>query len=143
MKLKSTFLIAGIISVMILSGSKSYAEATKEKDCCLTPSSRVTALLGKLVVPQAQAAEASPLGMVWIPGGEFTMGTNETESYEAERPAHRVKVDGFWMDETEVTNQEFKKFVEATGYVTTAERPVDWEEIKKQVPPGTPKPPEE
>jgi formylglycine-generating enzyme required for sulfatase activity len=79
--------------------------------------------------------------MVWIPGGDFTMGTDETESYAPERPAHRVHVNGFWMDVTEVTNAEFAKFVEATGYVTTAERQPDWEEMKAQLPPGTERPP--
>jgi formylglycine-generating enzyme required for sulfatase activity len=79
--------------------------------------------------------------MVWIPGGEFMMGSDDNEPVEA--PAHRVRVDGFWMDETEVTNAQFDRFVEATGYVTTAERAPDWEELKKQVPPGTPKPPDD
>lgn len=82
----------------------------------------------------------APVGMVWIPGGEFIMGSEHDGAPGNERPAHPVKVDPFWMDEQEVTNAEFRKFVEATGYVTTAEKPPDWEEIKKQVPPGTPKP---
>jgi formylglycine-generating enzyme required for sulfatase activity len=85
----------------------------------------------------------APAGMVWIPAGEFTMGTDDPNSMPNERPAHRVKLDGFWMDEHDVTNAEFRKFVEATGYVTTAEKPVDWEEMKRQLPPGTPKPPPE
>jgi formylglycine-generating enzyme required for sulfatase activity len=59
-----------------------------------------------------------------------------------ERPAHRVHVDGFWIDEHPVTNAEFRKFVEATGYITIAERKPDWEELKQQLPPGTPKPPD-
>ena len=50
---------------------------------------------------------------------------------------------GFWIDPTEVTNGQFQTFVQATGYVTTAERKPDWEELKKQVPPGTPKPPDD
>ncbi|TDQ18918.1 formylglycine-generating enzyme required for sulfatase activity [Algoriphagus boseongensis] len=79
-------------------------------------------------------------GMVWIPGGEFIMGTNEADAYDAEKPAVNVKVSGFWMDLHEVTNAEFAKFVEETGYVTIAEREIDWEELKKQLPPGTPKP---
>jgi formylglycine-generating enzyme required for sulfatase activity len=54
-----------------------------------------------------------------------------------------VKVSGFWIDETDVTNAQFAEFVKATGYVTTAERAPDWDELKKQVPPGTPKPPAE
>jgi sulfatase modifying factor 1 len=78
--------------------------------------------------------------MVWVPGGLFSMGTDEEMAYPQERPAHRVRVSGFWMDETEVTNAQFARFVEATGHVTTAERKPDWEEIRKQVPPGTPKP---
>jgi sulfatase modifying factor 1 len=85
----------------------------------------------------------APAGMVWIPGGEFTMGTDDLNSMPNERPAHRARVDGFWMDEHDVTNAEFRKFVEATNYVTTAEKPVDWEQMKKQVPAGTPKPPDE
>lgn len=68
------------------------------------------------------------------------MGTDDPESYPYERPAHRVRIDGFWMDATEVTNGQFRKFVEATGYITTAEKKPEWEELKKQLPPGTPKP---
>ena len=68
------------------------------------------------------------------------MGTNDKESFPNERPAHLVQVQGFWMDEHDVTNAEFSKFVEATGYVTTAERQIDWEDLKKELPPGTPKP---
>lgn len=86
-----------------------------------------------------------PPGMVLIPAGEFTMGAspNDTEARPDEFPAHRVRVDEFWMDETEVTNAQFRAFVDATGYVTTAEKKPDWEELRKQVPPGTPKPSED
>ncbi len=79
-------------------------------------------------------------GMKWIPGGKFTMGTNEADAYAAEKPAVEVEVQGFWMDAYEVTNAEFAKFVEETGYLTVAERPVLWEDLKKQLPPDTPKP---
>lgn len=85
----------------------------------------------------------SPKGMVWIPGGEFTQGGHDIKAKTDEKPLHRVKVDGFWMDETPVTIAEFKRFVDATGYVTTAEKAPDLEEIMKQVPPGTPPPPKE
>jgi formylglycine-generating enzyme required for sulfatase activity len=57
--------------------------------------------------------------MVWIPGGEFSMGS---EQFPDARPVHRVAVDGFWIDVTEVTNAEFDRFVRATGYITVAER---------------------
>jgi formylglycine-generating enzyme required for sulfatase activity len=80
--------------------------------------------------------------MVWVPGGEFTMGTDDPSSMPNERPAHRVKVSGLWMDDHTVTNAEFAAFVKDTGYRTTAERKPEWEEIKKQVPAGTPKPDE-
>jgi formylglycine-generating enzyme required for sulfatase activity len=71
-----------------------------------------------------------PLGMVWIPGGEFSMGANDPPAMDAvgmkasmdARPVHRVYVDGFLMDKTDVTNAEFEEFVKATGYVTVAEQ---------------------
>lgn len=80
--------------------------------------------------------------MVWIEGGSFTMGSTDADTLAraVEKPAHPVTVKGFWMDETEVTNAAFAKFVEATGYVTVAERKPDWEELKKQLPPGAQKP---
>src|SRR6185295_11229338 len=67
----------------------------------------------------------APEGMVWIPGGEFDMGSNDPrkcvcggpDAMNDARPIHRVYVDGFWMDSTEVTNQQFAAFVDATGYV--------------------------
>lgn len=83
-----------------------------------------------------------PKGMLWVPGGEFLMGSDHKLAQASERPAHRVKVAAFWMDRHHVTNAEFRKFVAATGYVTTAERTPDWETIKVQVPPGTRKPPD-
>jgi sulfatase modifying factor 1 len=78
-----------------------------------------------------------PAGMVWIPGGEFRMGAvmNGHGSEEMPMasndagPIHPVRVDGFWMDKTVVTNAEFKKFVAATGYVTIAERAPTKEEF--------------
>ena len=81
--------------------------------------------------------------MVWIPGGEFAMGSTDPLARDDEQPVHRVRVRGFWMDATEVTNAQFRAFVQATGYRTVAERPIDWEELRTQVPEGTPKPPPE
>jgi formylglycine-generating enzyme required for sulfatase activity len=63
----------------------------------------------------------TPAGMVWIPAGEFSMGSSE-EMFSDARPIHRVRLKGFWMDKTEVTNRQFDEFVKATGYVTVAER---------------------
>ena len=72
----------------------------------------------------------APEGMVWIPGGEFSMGARDPrglahgghDGMEDARPVHRVYVDGFWLDRTEVTNRQFERFVRATGYVTIAEK---------------------
>ena len=93
----------------------------------------------------SSAAQSPPVpaGMVWVDGGEFTMGGVGSEVRPDELPRHRVRLDGFFISETEVTNRQFKAFIDATGYQTVAERAVDWEEIRKQVPPGTPKPPDE
>lgn len=84
----------------------------------------------------------TPNGMVWIPGGIFGQGAVSSDSFAMnhERPQHTVAVDGFFMDITEVTNAEYARFVAETGYLTIAERSLDWEEIKKQLPPNTPKP---
>ncbi len=84
----------------------------------------------------------APYGMVWIPGGEFIQGTvpNDNMAMSHEKPAHKVNVDGFYMDIHEVTNAEFVKFVDETVYITVAEREIDWEESKKQYPKDTPKP---
>lgn len=103
-------------------------------------------LLGQARSPELEAfgaSAASPHGMVWVPAGEFTMGWDGPEGRYDERPAHRVRVDGFWIDVTEVTNAQFSEFIEAAGYVTTAERKPKWEDLKKQVPSGTPKPPDD
>ena len=80
----------------------------------------------------------APQGMVWVEGKTFLQGAKQGDAYAMplEKPAHRVTVDGFFMDITEVTNKQFKEFVEQTKYVTIAEREIDWEEIKKQLPPN-------
>lgn len=75
--------------------------------------------------------------MAWIPGTEFLMGNDHQMSQSNERPAHKVRVSGFWMDVHDVTNAEFRRFVDATGYVTTAEKKPRWEDLQPQLPPGT------
>jgi formylglycine-generating enzyme len=77
--------------------------------------------LGPIRINDAKAPGPTPEGMVWIPGGVFWMGSDNDEFKDA-RPVHKVYVDGFWMDRTEVTNEQFARFVEATGYVTVVER---------------------
>ena len=68
----------------------------------------------------------TPAPMAWIPGGEFTMGDAKADEKHAEEaPGHAVVVKGFWMDVTEVTNAQFQAFVDATKYVTDAERDLD------------------
>src|SRR4051812_37710161 len=82
------------------------------------------------VVNQDPAPGAVPEGMAWIAGGEFSMGANDPPDLDDvgmkatldARPIHRVYVDGFFMDTTDVTNAQFEKFVNATGYVSIAER---------------------
>ena len=69
------------------------------------------------------APDAPTAGMVWVPGGAYVMGAAPQRPEEG--PPRSVRVDGFWISAAEVTNAEFERFVEATGYVTLAERPLD------------------
>lgn len=93
-------------------------------------------------VTSSETPPVAPEGMAYIPGGNYTMGANDddAQAWPHEKPAHPVSVNPFFMDKTEVTNAQFRAFTEATGYKTIAERAIDWEELKQQLPPGTPKP---
>ncbi len=91
----------------------------------------------------APATPPPPPGMVYLPGGTFTMGSEGPEAEAHDGPELRVSVDPFFLDAHEVTNAEFAEFVAATGYVTVAERPIDWETLAADLPPGTPRPPDE
>ncbi|MEM9856704.1 MAG: formylglycine-generating enzyme family protein [Bacteroidota bacterium] len=82
----------------------------------------------------------TPRGMVLIPSGTFTMGGKSDQADADEFPRHEVSITSFYMDEAEVTNAQFATFVEETGYVTIAERDIDWSELSKDLPPDTPKP---
>src|SRR6266403_1092304 len=90
----------------------------------------VAFFIAPLAFAQQVDVHTPPPGMVWIAGGEFSMGAVMNGSGNCEmpmasndaEPIHRVRVDGFFMDKTAVTNEQFEKFVKATGYVTVAER---------------------
>jgi len=110
---------------------------TNQSECCVLaaiavllgacepkPAPPATAPAAKAAGFLAPGADPSDMswtnGMVWIPGGKFAMGA--TDGQADEKPVHEVVVDGFWMDKTEVTNEQFDRFVRATGYITVAER---------------------
>lgn len=116
--MKARWLIGGILVAAVIiattvanlwsrGGRDAARLAEAERSVCLQP---------------VAGSSAEHAGMVWVPGGTFTMGDTY---YPEEKPLREVSVEGFWMDRTEVTNAEFAAFVEATGYVTVAERPVD------------------
>ena len=113
--------------VAVTLGVRSWS--SKDSTAFATPSVSEPAF-GSTVANAAPAPAQAPGGMVWIPGGEFSMGASDPPGMDAvgmkatydARPVHRVYVDGFWMDRTEVTNAQFAAFVKATGYVTVAER---------------------
>ena len=89
------------------------------------------------VANKTPAPTKAPDGMVWVPGGEFSMGAAVNGGGSCEMPmasndagpVHRVRVDGFWMDATAVTNAQFEQFVRSTSYVTIAERTPTKEEF--------------
>lgn len=127
-------MLIGVLSLFLLINCKNINENDKN----LTNSQENNV---KIITKKPSDVEV-PEGMVWIPGGTFMQGavTSDKMAMNHEKPAHEVSVDGFFMDKTEVTNAEFKEFVDETNYVTVAEREIDWQEMKKQLPPGTPKP---
>ncbi len=121
--------LAILLSVMLLS--------------CISCKEKAVETEQKITLKPMPEPSEKQEGMRWIPGGEFVMGSDHQNAYPAEKPAVDLQVKGFWMEIHEVTNAEFEKFTEATGYVTVAEKDPDWEDLKKQVPPGTPKPPDD
>lgn len=113
-------------------------------------SAAVGAGAGRLWNQRASVAEISHIidthghrGMMWIPGGEFLMGSDDRLAKPNEQPVHKVRVHGFWMDRTPVTNAQFAAFVAATGYLTTAEQPPRWDTLKVQLPDDTARLPDE
>ena len=133
--ISTILLFGGMISYAQISQSSENKTISKPADttkyCC------TTAIPNRF---KSNSNSIAPEGMVWIPGGVFSMGGDNNQARQDEFPKHSVELNGFFMDATEVTNSQFAKFVAATGYITTAEKDIDWEEIKKQMPADTPKP---
>jgi formylglycine-generating enzyme required for sulfatase activity len=133
----SLIALAGIIAVVAFAVFHSSLPAGKVEasqpavvTSQLTPGTAETMAFTPTIPNATPPSAPAPTGMVWISGGEFSMGamdppaTTEAGMHAAAdaRPIHRVYVDGFWMDKTDVTNKEFARFVKATGYVTIAEQ---------------------
>jgi len=139
-----TYWIFAILTLSIISIAFGYTkinpkeknEIAAAKDCDETPHTTGESVFKPTIENKNKPAGKAPKGMVWIPGGEFSMGSNvEDESLcsikgvtKDAAPIHRVYVDGFFMDQTEVTNEQFAAFVKATGYVTLAEKKPTHEE---------------
>lgn len=121
------------------SNSNYTVKKNKAEHNCLTVPTRfsVTAINSGV-----SGGDTSVAYMRFIPGGSFYMGGDNEQADADEYPKHLVTVNAFWIDETEVTNAQFKMFVDSTGYITTAEIKPDWEEMKRTLPPGTPKLPD-
>jgi len=131
----ATVACAGLVAAAVLApvGSRSRPKTVEAEPPEEKPATESQA--PPLIV---DAPAPSPPGMAWIPGGEFRMGSDPIESPENpdrikvdELPAHDVELDGFWMDETEVTNRQFDEFVRMTGYVTFAEKEPTPEELAR------------
>jgi formylglycine-generating enzyme len=122
------FVLGGLLWVVWMAKVVQQTRASRVKDFFVPMSTNFSdphapptnAIPAKPPFERTNSAASSTNGMVWLPGGTFWMGT--TNGVPDEMPMHQVTVDGFWMDRTEVDNEEFAKFVEATGYVTVAER---------------------
>ncbi|PBJ06069.1 formylglycine-generating enzyme family protein [Flavobacterium sp. ACN6] len=139
-----TFWIIAVLTISIISIAYSYTKLVVPKkeivaaaECHEIPNTSESSAFKATIENKVKPTGKAPAGMVWIPGGEFSMGSNvEDESLcsikgvtKDAAPIHRVYVDGYYMDETEVTNEEFEKFVKATGYITVAEQKPTKEEF--------------
>ena len=145
---RTTWTIALVVAALAsLAGWRLYFNPRAvEQPIASAPAAKAAATPATFAPTQANATIAPgtpPDGMVWIPGGEFSMGAAEPPAMDDvgmkattdSRPIHRVYVDGFWMDATEVTNAQFAAFVKETGYVTVAEkapRPEDFPGVPRE-----------
>lgn len=131
----------GILGVAtFLYFQKKEIKKEEPKVCCTTKIPNRFATKSKSVDSIENNLAQDHEGMVWIEGGTFEMGADNEQGRRDELPKHQVKLTGFYMNVTEVTNEQFATFVKATGYITTAEKDVKWDEIKFTLPPDTPKP---
>ncbi|PWB24758.1 formylglycine-generating enzyme family protein [Flavobacterium sp. HTF] len=140
-----TFWIFALLTICIISITYGVTRliTPKEKasktamECHETPNTEEASVFKPTIENKNKPGVKAPKGMVWIPGGEFSMGSNvEDESLcsikgvtKDAAPIHRVYVDGYFMDETEVTNEQYAEFVKATGYITVAEQKPTKEEF--------------
>lgn len=126
------------VSALLSSGKSAMVPVVTRS--VITPSVAAT----PIVIPPVVAHSVLPPNeMVEVPSGTFMMGGQDSNAKQDELPRHKVTLNAFYMDKTKVTNEQFGKFVAETGYITLAEKPIDWELIKQQLPPDTPKPPVE
>lgn len=141
-------LIAGIVILLVVGGAVAWRTLARRQSN-VAPSSTppivvaspdayvASADFAETVPNNNQKPGSAPEGMVWIPGGEFSMGAEQASETmcsvpgitKDSLPVHRVYVDGFWIDQTEVTNEQFDRFVKATSYLTVAERAPTREEF--------------
>ena len=124
-------ILAGLSAAVAIYALALLATRPTDRAVRSTRSARTGGSVFEPTVPSGRDAPGpSPEGMVWIPGGEFSMGCDDprgkpfggSDPMPDTRPIHRVAVDPFWIDRTEVTNDQFAAFVAATGYVTVAEQ---------------------
>lgn len=127
--IEKTYLITGIFIGLVSCDQKATTESETE----------ATEVVDKDQKAKNPDVGEAPKGMVWIPGGKYTRGNGSADPemrarFSEEFPAHEVEVDGFWMDETEVTNAQFAEFVKATGYKTQAEKGLSQKDFPKAKP---------
>ncbi len=124
-------------------GMEQKTDSVNGKLSCCSSNLPVRTFMGAADSIKNNCSSAKQLNhddMILILEGGFVMGGDSLWGRADEFPRHKVKVSSFYMDKHEVTNAQFRAFIEATGYVTTAEKKPDWEELKKQLPSGTLRP---
>lgn len=139
MSLTIRYIIFSLLLIVSSNGNtqqQSQMDSSVHKSCCSSHTSNRFKTKSKFL--NRSTKDKSEL--IWVAGGEFMMGADNNQARKDEFPKHKVYVKGFYIQTTEVTNKQFAEFVKATGYITTAEKDVDWEQLKKQLPEGSPKP---